>query len=173
MKLKDILKVSVREGAKMYSEEEQFLVEEAVLIAEILNPNESFKYDGERGTYYYYDSTKNMFFIRLAYQPTKTPHFELKTGWFEDNNPKKPRYEPSLPNNVSIKDTNIRGNTLAKIYRDEIIPFFNSQNLTDLIIVKPMSISRYKFSVRMIQKFTPKKMTVNENPKSMTVTITK
>jgi hypothetical protein len=178
MHLKDIINEIQKERSfdeyKSSSLNEQFLIEDGVLMGEILNPQDAFVYDGDKGWFYYKDSSENLFFVRLIYQPTQEPYFELKAGWFEDNDIRKPKYDPLLPPNVLAIDTNKRGNTVAKIYRDEIIPFFvNKQSLSNKLMIKPSSVGRYKFSIRMIRKFTPSELKVIENYSKLEILVEK
>ena len=139
---------------------EELLIESNVLLGELLNPENSYEYDGSRGWFHYDDINVNTYFVRLAYQPTSTPFFELKTGWYDKNN--VPWYDPPVAPNTTAIDWDKRSNTVAKIYRDEIIPFFKSQNLSDLMVFNPISTSRYNFSIRLIKKFTPKEFRIEE-----------
>jgi hypothetical protein len=149
---------------------EDWELNESILMGELLNPDESFNYEGDKGLHFYKDSLDNEYFVRLTYQPTDDPYFEFKTGWFEDNNKSKPRYDPPLPPNTTALDNNKRGNTVAKIYRDELIPRFIQSNLSNQLIIKPKSNSRYQFSIRLVKKFTPSSMEVIEDfPNSITI----
>lgn len=143
---------------------------ESIIMGELLNPDESFNYEGDKGLYFYKDSLDNEYFVRLVYQVTSDPYFEFKIGWFEDNNISKPRYNPPLPPNVTALDNNKRGNTVAKIYRDELIPRFEQNDLSNQLIIKPISDSRYQFSIRLVKKFTPLSMEIIEDfPNSITI----
>ena len=43
----------------------------------------------------------NTYFVRLFYNATKNPHFELKTGYYNEHG--KPQYDPSIPDNSTGK----------------------------------------------------------------------
>jgi hypothetical protein len=149
---------------------EDWELNESIIMGELLNPDESFSYEGDKGLYFYKDSSDNEYFVRLAYQVTESPYFEFKTGWFEGNDRSKPRYDPALPPNVTALDNNKRGNTVAKIYRDELIPRFEQNDLSNKLVIKPISSSRYQFSIRLVKKFTPSNMEVIEDyPNSITI----
>ena len=139
---------------------EELMIETNILLGELLNPDNSYEYEGSKGWFHYNDINKNTYFVRLAYQPTLNPFFELKTGWYDSNN--VPQYDPPIAPNTTALDWDKRSNTVAKIYRDEIIPFFISQNLSDTMIFNPISTSRYNFSIRLIKKFTPEEFKIEE-----------
>lgn len=140
-----------------YSLEDELILENQIILGELLDPSNVYPYSGSRGLCTYIDSTDVTYFVRLIYQPTSEPYFELKTGWIDSNG--KPKYEPSFPpisSRSSAIDLDKRSNTLAKIYRDEILPFFKSQSLSNKMIIKPISDSRARFSRIMINRLTPK-----------------
>lgn len=154
--LTHIIQQEIKEFFKTneYSLEDELLLINEVWLGELLNPNDAYDYCGSKGFYRYKDLNDVEFFVRLTYQPTNDPYFELKTGWINDEG--KPIYEPSIPPvspKSSSKDWNTRSNTLAKIFKDELISFFIKQKLTDIIKIKPISKSRMKFSERMVNKF--------------------
>ncbi len=151
-------------------QEEEILIEQEIYLAELLNPENSFEYKKEgKSIFVYQDRNENYYFVRITYQPTEDPHFELKTGWFENNDFTKPKYDPPLsPNSTSI-DGNKRSNTVAKIYRDEIIPLFLNQEISDKLIFKPISDSRYQFALRLIRKFTPPELKIKEENKQIII----
>lgn len=141
-----------------YSLEDELIIESELILCEFLDPDDYYPYEGSKGFYTYKDINGNDFFVRLVYQPIgSNPFFELKTGWMDDNG--KAVYEPSIPP-YSPKSSGIdlqkRSNTLAKIFRDEIIPFFIQQDTSNTIIIKPISASRARFSKMLINKFVPK-----------------
>ena len=147
------------------SEKQKWTVSNAILMAELLDPNgDAFEYTVSNGIYTYMDSKDNLFFVRLSYEATEDPFFVLKTGWFKNNDILKPMYEPSLPDDVSIYDGNIRTNTIAKIYQDEVLPLFDKQSLSDKMVIEPLSISRYQFAIRMVKKLTPSIYDIIEQP---------
>ena len=130
------------------------LYETYVLLGELLNPDNSYPYEEKlKGLWEYNDIMNNTYFVRLFYNATKNPHFELKTGYYNKHD--KPQYDPSIPDNSTGKDWDKRSDTVAKIYRDKIIPMFLEQDLCNTLIIKPLEIKRYQFSVRLINKFTP------------------
>ena len=149
--------------------EETLLEEEDRLMAEIVNPDgERFKYKESsiKGLYTYKDSRDNLYFARIFYQKTINPYFEFKTGWFEDNDLSKPKYEPQLPPNTTGIDNLKRRNTVAKIYRDEIIPYFKEKStLSNTLFINPISDLRYTFSKRLVQNHTPENFDIQYNDK--------
>lgn len=159
LELQKLIQKEVKEFFKQnpYSLEDELILENEIIISELLDPEDSYQYEGSKGLYYYKDANNVKFFVRLTYQPLTSPYFELKTGWLDRQG--KPQYEPSTPPmspDSSAIDLDKRSNTVAKIYRDEIIPFFKQQNLTNKMIIKPISPSRSRFSRMLINKFTPK-----------------
>ena len=139
---------------KLESLVDKNLFESYFVIGELLDPNSAFAYEGEKGWYTYLDSNNNTYFVRMAYNPVSNDEFfELKTGWLDENN--KPHYDSIHPNS-SVMDWDKRSDTVAKIFRDEIIPFFLNQNLCDILKILPLDIKRYQFSIRMANKFVPR-----------------
>jgi len=133
--------------------------EEDRLMAEVVNPDgERFEYKESNisGLYIYKDSRNNLYFARILYQNISNPHFEFKVGWFEDNDISKPKYEPQLPPKAISIDNLKRRNTISKIYRDEIIPYFKEKtHLSNKLTINPISDLRYTFSKRLVQNYTP------------------
>jgi hypothetical protein len=159
LELQKLIQKEVKECFKQnpYSLEDELILENEIIISELLDPEDSYEYEGRKGLYYYKDINNVIFFVRLTYQPLSDPYFELKTGWLDKQG--KPQYEPSTPPispDSSAIDLDKRSNTVAKIYRDEIVPFFKKQDLADRMVIKPISHSRSRFSRMLINKFTPK-----------------
>lgn len=157
--LQELIKNEVKEFFKTnkYSLEDELILQNEIILSELLDPENSYEYEGSKGLYYYKDVNNVKFFVRLTYQPLSDPYFELKTGWI--NKQGKPQYEPSTPPlspDSSAIDLDKRSNTVAKIYRDEILPFFKEQDLSNKMVIKPISPSRSRFSRMLINKFTPK-----------------
>ena len=138
-----------------YSLKDEIIIENEVILGELLNPDNTLPYKGDKGWFYYTDPNGVEFFVRAFYNPVRE-YIELKTGWINDQG--KPQYEPSVPygnEQTSTKDIHSRSDTVAKIYRDEILPFFDNQDLSDILVIDPISSSRGKFAERMVKKFTP------------------
>jgi hypothetical protein len=155
VKLTDLLKDKFQNSN--YSELDEINEINETILSELLDPDNSYEYKQYiKGLWTYYDMNNVEFFVRIVYQPiTNGAHFELKTGWFDNKG--KPQYEPSIPPTSpksSAIDWDKRSNTVAKIYRDEVLPFFEKQNLSDLLLIKPISSSRMKFAERLVKKFT-------------------
>ena len=162
MKVKDLqelIKSELKEffETNEYSLKDELILENEIILSELLDPEDSYEYEGNKGLYYYKDANHVKFFVRLTYQPLSDSYFELKTGWLSSQG--KPQYEPSTPPlspDSSAIDLDKRSNTLAKIYRDEILPFFKQQDLSSKMVIKPISPSRSRFSRMLISKFTSK-----------------
>ena len=161
MKLDNLLEIVRKElkeyfKTNPYSLKDEMLMETDILIGELLNPNNSLPYKGQKGFYTYEDPNGVIFFARVYFNPSRE-YLEFKTGWLDEDG--KATYEPSVPygnEKTSIKDINSRSDTVSKIYRDEILPFFDNQNLSNMLVIDPISSSRSKFAERLVNKFTPK-----------------
>lgn len=154
--------------------ENLFLIQEDELMDEVVNPDgDIFDYtEKSKGLFIYNDSKDNVYFVRLTFQPTENPYFELKTGWFEDNDFSKPKYEPNLPPNSTSLDNIKRRNTVSKIYRDEILPLFKqASSLSKLLKIQPISQSRFIFSDRLIKNHTPEDFNIEDNDEYITISL--
>jgi hypothetical protein len=176
MKLDNLRKIVKKELQKHfkshpYSLEDEMVITNEVMLGELLNPDNSLPYEKvSKGFYTYEDPNGVKFFVRAAYTPEPQNYFEFKTGWFDQNG--KATYEPSVPygnQETSALDINSRSDTVAKIYRDEILPFFKQQTLTDTMVIKPISSSRMKFAERLVKKFTPEDFTTEFKDKEITI----
>ena len=140
---------------------------DSVYLAELLNPDGNiFKYKKyKEGVWDYFDSKKNLFFVnlqRFSLQGFEKTWYEFKTGWYNNNNHNDPRFSPSLPPITTGMDMMKRTNTIAKIYRDEILPFFEKDDESNLMTILPIDIQRYQFAIRLVKKLTPKQFKVVE-----------
>ena len=155
---------------------ETFFEEEDKLMVEVVNPDgEIFEYKESniKGLFVYRDSHNNLYFARIFFNPIEdNPHFEFKTGWFEDNNISKPKYNPHLPPNTTGIDNLKRRNTVGKIYRDEILPFFKqNQNLSNKLYIKPISHSRHIFSQRLVKNHTSPDFNIEEIGETLIISL--
>jgi hypothetical protein len=176
MKLDNLRKIVKEELQKHfkshpYSLKDEMVITNEVMLGELLNPDNSLPYEKvSKGFYTYEDPNGVKFFVRAAYTPEPQNYFEFKTGWFDQNG--KATYEPSVPygnQETSALDINSRSDTVAKIYRDEILSFFKQQTLTDTMVIKPISLSRMKFAERLVKKFTPEDFTTEFKDKEITI----
>lgn len=168
MKFKDIL-FEAKKGLTFKDFAEENVYESYALMAELLNPEDSYKYtEVVKGIWSYQDIFENNIFVRITYQPTTEPYFEMKTWWINENGMKV--YD-EVPKSSTVQDWDKRSNTIAKIFRDEIIPLFKNQTLTDILRLVPVTRSRYLFAKRMAEKFIPKDWVIIEedHPKSITI----
>jgi hypothetical protein len=151
--------------------------EEDKLMVEVVNPDgERFEYEESniKGLYTYKDSLDNLYFARITYSPSSPPRFEFKVGWFEDNDISKPKYNPQLPPNTTSMDDLKRRNTVAKIYRDEILPYLkDNQKLAKQLDINPISQSRYIFSQRLIQHHTPSEYNIDLKDRKIVISLPK
>jgi hypothetical protein len=170
-KLRDIVKEEIQKyfENRPYSLKDELLMETDILLGELLNPDNSLPYGGNKGFYLYDDPSGVTFFARAYFDPINE-YLEFKTGWLDES--RNPIYEPSVPygnEKTSIKNIHFRSDTVAKIYRDEILPFFKQQNLTDTMVIKPISSSRMKFAERLVKKFTPEGFEVEFKSKEIII----
>ena len=134
------------------------LFESYWLLGELLNPEYSYPYKQEmKGYWVFKDDTGYEFFIRLVFQPVDKGYWEVKMGWVDLPNQSKYLRQPARE--IDEK----RSDTIAKIYRDEIIPFFINQDFNNILKVIPLDIIRYQFSIRLVKKFTPDNIEIVEN----------
>ena len=141
-KLRNIVKEELQKHFKNrpYSLEDEMIITNEVMLGELLNPENSLPYEKvHKGFYSYEDPNGVKFFVRAAYVPEPQNYFEFKTGWFDENG--KATYEPSVPygnKETSALDINSRSDTVAKIYRDEILPFFKQQGDVSWESIEPL-----------------------------------
>lgn len=115
----------------------------------LLNPDNAFEYTKVNNFLFTYkDSLNNVYFLQLIKEPFNRYH-EILIGWFDSNN--KMIFEPALPTNIDSKDNNKRGNTVAKIFRDELLPLIEKNNFC--FSIKTMDNKRNAFSKRLLLKF--------------------
>ena len=156
---------------------ESLLEEEDKLMGEVVNPDgERFEYKESnlKGLYTYKDSKDNLYFARITYSPSSPPRFEFKVGWFENNDISTPKYNPQLPPNVTSMDNLKRRNTVAKIYRDEVLPYLkNNQKLAKQLDINPISDLRYTFSKRLVQRHTPSEYNIDLKDGKITISLSK
>ena len=151
------------------NESEKNLFSTYAMLGELLNPNDAYTYKEKlKGFWIYNDIMNNLFFVRFVYTPVAIPYYELKTGWIDTKQNNKIRYE--LPDNATAKDWDKRSNTVAKIYKDEILPMFINQNICDTFKIIPNDIKRYQFSIRLVNKFKNNNILIIENkPKEILI----
>lgn len=177
MKLKDIFNeiVKDRDYQTLNDKLDKNIFESYYILGELLNPNNSYEYKEHEtldGCWYFIDDHSGEFFVRLIYQPILKPYFEIKMGWLdvEDNSD---IYKRSSKREIDDK----RSDTIAKIYRDEILNRFLvlSQKLNcKELKIKPLDIKRYQFSIRLISKFTDKNLFIideTNKPKEIVIKI--
>ena len=142
---------------------EQNLYESYAIIAELLDPDKAYDYEKVgKNTWCYKDTLKNTFYVKLAYIPKLTDdqedYLELKTFWLDDSG--RPQYSDFNSKSTS-QDLHKRSDTVAKIYRDEVIPFFIDQTITNQLRIVPVDRVRYRLSKIMAGKYTPTNMTID------------
>lgn len=137
---------------------DQNLFESYWMLGELLNPDNAYEYEELGKGYWVFEDIRGYeYFIRVVYQPVKDGYLEVKMGWVD-----LPKQEKYLQQPAREIDEG-RSDTIAKIYRDEVIPFFQNQNLTDILIISPLDIKRYQFSIRLALKYTPTQITLIED----------
>lgn len=158
MKLINILK-QIREESSYPKDDDfaqQSLYETYSIISELLDAEDAYEYRTVgKGIWSYNDMRGEDYYIRLAYVPNLSSnedgYLELKTYWMKDG---KPQYSDIKPDSSTI-DLHKRSNTVAKIFRDEVIPFFKSQQLTKVVKIFPIDKARYRLSKIMVNKYCP------------------
>lgn len=167
IKLKDIIsEIQSKQEYKELSVVDKNLYESYTLLGELLNPNNAYPYEKEiNGLWTFKDDREHEFFVRLVYQPSNPSYWEIKMGWSDLDNSQ--RYQRQPEKEIDEK----RSDTIAAIYRDEILPFFTNQDFNNTLIISPLDIKRYQFSIRLIKKFTPTNLTIVEDkPNKITIT---
>ena len=164
MTLKDLLETIINdpEYPKDKSWEIQDLFETYAIVSELLDANDAYDYKKtSKTTWSYNDILGNTFYVKLTYIPklnkAQEDYIELKTFWLDEAG--KPQYSDTTTNSTN-KDLQTRSDTLAKIYRDEIIPFFIEQNITNRLRIVPVDKIRYRLSKMLVGKYTPDTMDI-------------
>ena len=165
--LEDILN-KAKAGISFDDFADENLFESYVMMSELLDPSNSYDYSAVgKSIWKYQDIFKNYIFVRIVYQPVENPYLEIKTWWIDENGK---RIYNEIPKSSSSQDWDKRSNTIAKIFKDEIIPFFEKQNLSNELKLIPVTKSRYYFSLRMVEKFIPKNWKIIEDfPKEIKI----
>lgn len=137
------------------------------LIFEFFEPNNSYTYEKVGvGLWKYKDEGGNIFFVSCS-KVDRNSYLEFETWWEDSSGNKIYDKVPKIGNNVEL---NKRGNTISKIFRDEIIPMFQSMKKYNSIVILPVTISRYLFTMRMIKKFIPETWKIVETyPKQIVI----
>lgn len=175
MKLKDILNEIINDNdyKKINGFIDKNTFESYYILGELLNPNNAYKYKKHEtldGCWYFIDNHSGEFFVRLIYQPILKPYFEIKMGWLDAED------SSDIYKRISKREIDDRrSDTIAKIYRDEILNYFiklsKELNCNELRI-KPLDIKRYQFSIRLITKFTNSNLfTIDETNKPKEIII--
>lgn len=164
MKLIEILH-KIR-GDKNYPQheswEKQNLYETYAIVSELLDANNAYEYEKiGKATWKYKDVMKQDFYVRLNYIPDigekGHSYLEFKTYWTDEDG--KPMHSDFNGKSTS-QDLNRRSDTVSKIYRDEVIPFFKNQDLTTELRVIPVDSVRYRLFKMMVKKYTPTYMKI-------------
>jgi hypothetical protein len=138
------------------------IYESWVIMSELLDPNKSYDYkEVGKGFWIFEDRNDITYFVRLTYQPVKEPFYELKIGWFDKDGHQQ--YYKQTKDEIEIDSQ--RSDTIAKIYRDEVIPMFIKSEHSGEMHILPLKEdpARYKFFLRMAQKFPIPDTTLVEN----------
>ena len=159
MKLLELLK-QIRSESNYPKEGDwslQDVYETYALLSEFLDSTNAYEYNQSgKTTWSYKDALNNEFYIKLAYIPglqqNDVGYLELKTFWTDESD--IPQYT-DFNGNTTNKDLQKRSDTVAKVYHDEVIPFFQSQNLTKELRIIPVNDVRYRLSQMMVKKYTP------------------
>ena len=168
LKLQDIInEIQSDSEYKNLSLNDKNIYESYAFIGELLTPQNAYSYkESPKGLFVFTDDLGFDYFVRMVFQPTSDPYFEIKMGWLDL--PAQLRYKKQSEREIDER----RSDTVAKIYKDEIMPSFINQTHNNKIIIKPNDIKRYQFSIRLVNKFTPKSLKIIEN-KPYEIIITK
>lgn len=142
---------------------DKFVYETLYLISEMLNPDNAYIYNKlSKNHFSFFDRFNVQYVVVLTYMPTDEPYFEFKIGYIDPIN-KKIKYDKEEVKGFDDK----RSDTIAKIFRDEILLLFKNQKLSDImkIIPKNGDIKRYMYSLRLIKKFIPTSYEIDESQK--------
>jgi hypothetical protein len=156
----EIKKIKINSDyVKLISPLDKNLFESYWLLGELLNPDNSYEYTEEKTYFWVFTDNQGYdFFVRMVYQPVSTgEYWEVKMGWLDLEG--KEKYLQQKARGIDEQ----RSNTIAKIFRDEIIPIFINQEHINTLVIKPLDIKRYQFSLRMVNKFIPKELKIEEN----------
>jgi hypothetical protein len=168
-KLIDEKILSDRDYLKLNTFLDKHLFENYALLGELLNPDNAYPYieSNLKGMWVFTDEFGFDYFVRIYYTPSNTAMFELKMGWVDLD--KQEKYLRQSARGIDER----RSDTIAKIYRDEILPFFKKmKELSNTLVIKPNDIKRYQFSIRLVQKFTPNEFEIIEDkPTKITIKI--
>lgn len=136
------------------------------IMGGILDPTNAFNYTkiSER-EFEYYDSVGNIFCLRLV--KIERNKLEIELSWFDENGVHI--IEPAFPTNVVTQDSNKRGNTVSKIFVNEILPY--AKRIKAELSVKPFEHNRYLFCKRLLEKFVNEDFELKEVNKEFTITI--
>lgn len=140
---------------KAESWEKQDLYETYAILSEFLDAENAFDYlKVGKTTWEYEDSLKNSFYVKLTFVPkfsnSEEPYLELKSYWINDRG--KPMYSDFNGKSSSI-DLQKKSDTTAKIFRDEVLPFFDHQNIAKQLRIIPVDPIRYRLSKIMVKKY--------------------
>lgn len=115
----------------------------------ILNPDNAFEYTKiSKHLFVYKDSLNNEYFLQLERNNTLRG-MEIKIGWLDDK--RQRQFEIPFPPNIAVEDNNLRGNTISKILKDEVLPMVVSHGIR--LVAKPYDAHRYPFVKRILEKF--------------------
>lgn len=174
MNLNDILTELINEHKKKGQYEPKNFLEESnltssLLLGELLNPDHAYQYINNGGLFMFKDDDNIIFGAIMNSGTGKLGNYcEFKTFWFDPET--RRRIYDKLPQNSSGIIGTRRSDTVAKIFRDEIIPNFKKQDFANILVFNPVSNQRYLFSIRMIKKFIPKDWEIEENyPKQIII----
>ena len=150
---------------------DQSVFETYALLGELLNPINAYDYvETKPRVWEFTDSLGFEYFVRFMFTPIgfEGGYYEIKMGWSDLDGQEK-----YLQQKARFWDDR-RSDTIAKIYRDEIVPYFikNDGVLSDKLVISPIDIKRYQFSIRLVNKFSPSNFVIDESQKPKVITIT-
>ena len=128
------------------------------VLSELLTTENYYPYEKKgRYSWFYNDFANVRFYVKLLADNNEFSIFSLKSGYYNELG--NSTVDPAVPEKSKAKDEpelwDKISNTVAKIFKDEILPMFLSSKNIKTIYVDPVSLARYNLSFRMFKKFIP------------------
>jgi hypothetical protein len=141
------------------------------VLTELLNPDNAYEYHKKgNGWYQYTDDNEVTYDVRVTLQTIQPEDYlEFKTWWTDESG--GTMYD-NPPTKSTTTNSDRRSDTVAKIYRDEIVPFLATQPLSKILKIIPIDSRRYRLSIILVRKYTPSDWEIIENfPKEIIINI--
>ncbi len=130
---------------------DEMVYENYIIFSELLNPDHAHDYRRNGNLRFIYnDMWGNTYGVRLKYSIIEFPHFELIEWWVDKDG--KRRYDTERVTGSSVKGWERCCSTVMKIFRDELLPYFIKQQLSNILIVRARDGKQYQVPKRLLQK---------------------